>query len=301
MGKPELLSGGEWLMRGVGADEVTKLVPEEGIRLRYEFDVEEPGSRRFWARVGWFQARAAFQWRIDEGPWSEGPFKPGETYDDEADRRAAENVFVLPAATGQQRAGVELSGAWQVARYDDPNMDVDTYKPVAKLPAPADYPLRWMAFEVPGNPWAKPPLVFGHRLIYRTRVRVPDDHAGRGFQLHFSGTNWIMSVFVNGQIAGTHRGVWVPWDLDVTKHVRPGKTNEIAVAVKGTYYAQDPKGLGNKNTLMAMRARPRLYNRRIRETVGGKEAARRRNHSAELHGETAEGPRGVRGRARSLG
>jgi len=323
MGKPELLSGGEWIMRGIGSDEIAKLVPAEGIRLQYEFDAQQPGSRRLWARVGWFRARAAFQWRIDEGPWSqvpadypttnlmemgffcevswadlgqvdlakgghalelrypkvteadkrmlvaldcfalvsgkftpEGPFKPGETYGEQADRQAAEHAFSLPAATGCQRSSVELTGAWQVARYDDPNMDAETYEPVADLPSAAEYPLRWMAFDVPGNPWKTPPLVFGHRLIYRTRVSVPDDHAGRGFKLHFSGTNWIVSVFINGQLAGTHRGVWVPWDLDVTEHVRPGQVNEIAVAVKGTYYAQDPKGLGKKNTLMAMRARP---------------------------------------------
>lgn len=323
MGKPELLSGGEWIMRGVGAEEVAKLVPAEGIQLRYEFEVRRGGPRRLWARVGWFAARAAFQWRIDDGPWSkvpadyattnlmelaffcevswadlgrvdvargkhalelrypkvteagkrmlvaldclalvadkfvpEGPFKPGETYDHEADRRAARQVFALPKATGEKRTSVELTGPWQVARYDDPNMDVDTYKPLTGLPSQEEYPLRWMAFEVPGNPWDKPPLVFGHRLIYRTRVHVPGDHAGRAFKLHFSGTNWIVSVFVGGQLAGTHRGVWVPWDLDVSGHVRPGQTNEIAVAVKGTYYAQDPKGLGNQSTLMSMRSRP---------------------------------------------
>jgi hypothetical protein len=323
MGKPELLSGGEWIMRGVGPDEIAKLVPEDGIHLRYEFNVQQPGVRHLWARVGWFRARAAFEWRMDDGPWSdlpadypttnlmemglfcevswadlgqvdlakgrhvlelrypkvkeagkrmlmaldcfalmadkfipEGPFKPGDAYDLDADRQAAEHVFTLPKATGQKRTSVELNGVWQVARYDDPNMDVDTYQPVTKLPSAAEYPLRWMALDVPGNPWKTPALVFGHRLIYRTRVRVPDDHAGRGFKLHFSGTNWIVSVFINGQLAGTHRGVWVPWDLDITKHVRPGQTNEIAVAVKGTYYAQDPNGLGTKTTLMAMRNRP---------------------------------------------
>ena len=73
MGKPELLSGGEWIMRGVGPDEIAKLVPEDGIHLRYEFNVQQPGVRHLWARVGWFRARAAFEWRIDDGPWSDLP------------------------------------------------------------------------------------------------------------------------------------------------------------------------------------------------------------------------------------
>jgi beta-galactosidase len=118
-------------------------------------------------------------------------------------------------------------------------MNKDSYEPVRALPAPGGYDLRWMGFQVPGNPWNTPPLVFGHRLIYRTKVDVPAEAAARGFTLHFSGTHWIASVFVNGQFAGAHKGVWVPWDLDITRFVRAGQVNEIAVAIKGSYYAFD--------------------------------------------------------------
>jgi len=321
MGKPQLVSG-RWIMKGMDQAQIRQLVPDEGILLKYKVDVKQRGSYNLWVRVGWFRARADFQWRIAGGTWHdvpktfpttnlmelgffcevswanlgevdlaagettleirypkatgenvrmlvaldclafvqgefvpEGPLKPGGTYDGEIDRRAAREIFALPAPEGAGRTEVKLTGLWQVARYDDPDMDRDTYAPVAKLPSPDQYPLRWMGFEVPGSPWNSPPLVFGHRLIYRTRVDVPAAHRGRGFKLHFSGTNWIVSVFVNGELAGTHRGVWVPWDLDVSKYIRPGDTNEIAVAVKGTYYAMDEKALGNQ-TLMAMRNRP---------------------------------------------
>ncbi len=323
MGRPQLLSGGEWIMKGLDADEVRKLVPDDGIVLKYRFDVPRAGKYRFWARVGWFTARPSFQWRIGEGAWNdlsrthpttnlmelgffceaswadlgdvelrkganileirypkatgekprmlvaldclaftqgrfvpEGPLKPGETYDDPRDRQAAEQVFALPVPEGPGRAEVKLNGLWQVARYDDPNMDEDTYVPVRKLPSEEAYPLRWMAFDVPGSPWDYAPLVFGHRLIYRTRVDVPAEHRGRGFKLHFSGTNWIVSVFVNGKLAGEHRGVWVPWDLDVSGLIEPGKVNEIAVAVKGTYYAFDAKSMGKDQTLEKLKNRP---------------------------------------------
>jgi hypothetical protein len=123
---------------------------------------------------------------------------------------------------------------------------------VRELPG---HDLRWLGFQVPGNPWNSPPLVFGHRLIYRTRVQIPEEAAGRGFRLHFSGTNWIVSVFVNGRLAGTHKGVWVPWDLDITPHIRPGEVNELAVAVKGTYYALDAAGMGG-GTLHSHSNRP---------------------------------------------
>jgi len=323
MGKPQLLSGGEWIMNGLQGDDIRKLVPDEGILLKYRLDVPRTGKYRFWARVGWYSARADFEWRIGGGEWKpvssdypttnlmelgffcevswadlgqvdlrqgattleirypkatgekarmlvaadcfafmpgkftpEGALKPGETYDGPHDRRAAEQVFALPAPQGPGRTEVKLNGPWQVARYDDPNMDKASYEPVRRLPSPGEYPLRWMAFEVPGSPWDYEPLVFGHRLIYRTRVDVPAEHRGRGFKLHFSGTNWIVSVFVNGKPAGEHRGVWVPWDLDVSRLIEPGRVNEIAVAVKGTYYAFDAKSMGKDQTLEKMKNRP---------------------------------------------
>jgi beta-galactosidase len=323
MGKPQLLSGGRWLMKGIAPEEVDTLVPAEGIRLEYAVKVAAAGKYRLWARVGFFGARADFQWRLGEGDWHdvlhtlptrnlmemgffceaswadlgevslksgqttlairypkatgenrrmlvaldcfalvdgrfvpEGPFQPGQTYDGEPDRAAARQVFRLAEPIGPDRVGVILDGLWQVARYDDPDMDADPYVPVQELPSPEEYPLRWMGFEVPGSPWDSPPLVFGHRLIYRTRVEVPAAHAGRGFKLHFSGTNWIVSVFINGRLAGTHQGVWVPWDLDVSQFIEPGRVNEIAVAVKGTYYALDVKSLGPDQTLANSRNRP---------------------------------------------
>ncbi|MFW6107437.1 MAG: glycosyl hydrolase 2 galactose-binding domain-containing protein [bacterium] len=323
MGKPQLLSGGQWIMKGMGPDEVKKLVPEEGVRLRYKADVPQAGSYTLWVRIGWYGARANCRVRVGEGPWRElpktlptinlmelgffceaswanlgtvdlqagettvevhfpktkgekermlcaldcfaliqgkftpeGAFKPGETYDGPDDRRAASQVFELPPPEGVERTAVKLDGLWQVARYDDPDMDEDAYVPVQELPAPDEVRLRWMGFEVPGNPWQSPPLVFGHRLIYRTRVRVPAEHRGRGFKLHFSGTHWIVSVFVNGRLAGTHRGVWVPWDLDVSRFIEPGQVNELAVAVKGTYYAFDAKAMGGGTTLNKLRNRP---------------------------------------------
>ncbi len=188
----------------------------------------------------------------------EGKLRPGQTYEAETDRKAADQVFQFPQPAGDAaRDRLELSGTWQVARYDDPDMDVDTYVPVRRLPKPEEYPLRWMGIEVPGSLWGKDQTRMAHRVIYRTRVEIPDGHRGRGFKLHFSGTNWIVSVFVNGRLAGSHRGVWIPWDLDVSNLVEPGEVNEIAVAVKGPYYAVDVENYHGADDLDEMRHRPK--------------------------------------------
>ncbi len=193
------------------------------------------------------------------GHWvPEGKLKPGQSYDSDVDRQAAAQVYKLPApAPDAARTEVTLTGLWQVARYDDPDMDVDTFVPVQQIPSPDDYPLRWMGIQVPSSLWDKDEMIYGQRCIYRTRVDVPAAYAGRGFKLHFSGTNLIASVFVNGRLAGTHRGVWIPWDLDVSRYVEPGKVNEIAVAIKGPYYAIDIANYGRAKDLDHTRNRPR--------------------------------------------
>ncbi len=176
------------------------------------------------------------------GPFTpDGPLRPGEGYDAAIDRAAAEQVFRFAAdrPASPERAAVTLSGPWQVARYDDPDMDADTYAALDALPAPDAYALRWRGLEVPGDARGRPELVFGHRLLYRTRVDVPAELQGRSFTLHFSATNWIVGVFVNGQFVGGHTSVLVPWDIDVTRFVRPGEVNEITLSVKSSWYGLD--------------------------------------------------------------
>ncbi|MGD8240751.1 MAG: glycoside hydrolase family 2 TIM barrel-domain containing protein, partial [Armatimonadota bacterium] len=193
-----------------------------------------------------------------KGDWvPEGPLKPGETYDSDIDRQAAAKAYGLPAPTSVARTEVQLSGLWQVARYDDLDMDQGAWEPVPALPSQDDYPLRWMGIDVPSSLWNKPETIFAHRVIYRTQVNVPAAHRGRGFSLHFSGTNWLVSVFVNGKLAGTHRGVWIPWDLDISRYIEPGKTNELALAVKGPYYAVDIENYGRTGDLDHHRNRPK--------------------------------------------
>lgn len=187
----------------------------------------------------------------------EGRLKPGETYDGADDQTAARHVFKLPAPKDTARGEIALTGVWQVARYDDPNMDDKPYEPVKALPSPKEYPLRWMGIRVPQSLWDKPETTFAHRTLYRCRVDVPKGLAGRSFLLHFSGTNWIVSVFANGKLMGAHKGVLVPWDLDITKGIEPGKVNEIAVAVKSSWYAMDPGP--RKETIQRARNTPRTH------------------------------------------
>jgi beta-galactosidase len=200
------------------------------------------------------------------GFFPEGVLRPGQQYDEQIDKDAREKVFRFqadPANHGQDaratagRIDLPLSGVWQVARYDDPDMDKDTYEPVKALPNPAECPLRWMGIQAPGDAGRRPELRFGHRLFYQTRVEVPASLKGRSLYLQFSGTCWIASVFVNDQYIGGHKSVLTPWDLDISRAVRPGAVNTIAIGIKSGWYALDPNNPGKAESLDHLRNMPR--------------------------------------------
>lgn len=167
--------------------------------------------------------------------------KPGEFYDAPQDREASVKVYQLPeAAAGGRPVKADLTGLWQAARFDDPDMDQGTYEPVSALPD-GRAGLHWRGVQVPSDAWQRPDLSFGHRLVYRTKVMVPASHQGRSFHVEFGGHAWMTSVFVNGQLAGSHTGTLTPFSIDVTRHIKPGTENVIEAAIKGSYYAIDSK------------------------------------------------------------
>lgn len=246
--------GGEWL--SMPCDDTTTNLVELGVWAEVAWDrgpdvTLSRGAHRLEARFTRPEANDRFLFGLDclalvpEGTaWMpDNRLQPGESYDSADDRAAAATVHPIDLeADGRTR--VPLDGLWQVARYDDPDMDADTYEPLRALPADADSAFAWRGISVPSDAWsARSELSFAHRLLYRTRIAVPAEAAGRSFLLHFGGHAWITSVFVNGQFVEGRQATIVPFDVDISRAVRPGETNTIDIVIKGSYYAMDhPEG-----------------------------------------------------------
>lgn len=165
--------------------------------------------------------------------------RPGQTYADPLDLTAASHAYTItPSPSPGEHATTPLSGTWQVARWDDPDMDTATYEPLATLPP--DDQLHFRAISVPADAWAaRPDLSFAHGLIYRTRLTLPPNAPTSGYLLRFGGHAWITSVFIDGKPVGSHTGVMVPFDVDLSPYLKPGSTHTLSVAIKGSYYAID--------------------------------------------------------------
>ena len=174
---------------------------------------------------------------ISAGPFRpNSKFKPDEEWQVAADQVAAKKTYAVAAPGPGERAVTPLSGPWQIARADEQDVQ-DRLGPIAALP-PADQ-LFWKGIDVPGDRDVKrPELNFNHRYFYRTRLDVPAGMAGRSVFLHFTSTNMIATVFVNGQQCGWNKTPFAIWDCDITKAVKPGQVNELWVGIKDTYYGQ---------------------------------------------------------------
>ncbi len=86
--------------------------------------------------------------------------------------------------------------------------------------------------EVPGE-WLMQGFVVpdGETATYTRRITVPDDWGGKRVKIRFDGVSSYGQVKVNGQVVGEHEGGMVPFELDITRAVRPGE-NMLQVDVR---------------------------------------------------------------------
>jgi Beta-galactosidase/beta-glucuronidase len=94
------------------------------------------------------------------------------------------------------------------------------------------------------NPWKKP-------YWYRATFNVPASDQGRCFQLIFKGINYRAAVWLNGkQITDSTQmaGMFAEYSLDVSKQIRAGSDNALAVKI----YPLDYPGLPASEQLKAL-------------------------------------------------
>jgi len=77
---------------------------------------------------------------------------------------------------------------------------------------------------------------FMNAVWYRRRITVPPEWAGSRVLLHFQAVDHDATVWVDGEVVGSHRGGWTPFAFDLTERAAPGS----AITVR----ARDPHQLG---------------------------------------------------------
>ena len=129
---------------------------------------------------------------------------------------------------------VMLNGVWEYAIAPvDGEVDAESL-------ALQEIPSRWDGqIVVPFSPEA--PLsgvgrtVRPHELLwYRRKIELPKLGDDQRFILHFEAVDWMCACFVNGKLAGTHAGGYLPFSFDVTNLLGSSETEESAASAVRT-------------------------------------------------------------------
>lgn len=67
-------------------------------------------------------------------------------------------------------------------------------------------------------------------LWYKRTFTIPENMQGKNILISFAAVDWDCKVYINGQLAGGHRGGYATFSIDITKLLKDGE-NELVVSV----------------------------------------------------------------------
>jgi beta-galactosidase len=97
----------------------------------------------------------------------------------------------------------------------------------------------WQSIDLPHtwNQWDAVDNTPGYRRDaswYQKEVFI-DDYEQARFVLSFEGVNITSDIYINAKHAGSHVGGYVGFDIDISKYVKKGQKNTIAIRVDNSY------------------------------------------------------------------
>ena len=127
-----------------------------------------------------------------------------------------EGVDPAPALPALDQAGwdktpIRIPSPWNVNSFADRNGQGGDFRCYPSYPA---------AWETCKMGWL------------RKTFLIPGGWKGRRIKLHFEAAAGDVQVLVNGIAVGTHFGIFLPFDIDITAACRPGSENELCVGVR---------------------------------------------------------------------
>lgn len=82
---------------------------------------------------------------------------------------------------------------------------------------------------------------FHEYMWYKRSFKLPEDFWGKRIFLNFGAVDYYAKVWVNGELAGTHKGGYVPFKFDITKFLTNG-INSVVVKAEDRYECVQPRG-----------------------------------------------------------
>ncbi|MEE1201046.1 MAG: glycoside hydrolase family 2 TIM barrel-domain containing protein [Christensenellales bacterium] len=135
---------------------------------------------------------------------------------------------------------LNLNGEWQFA-FDDEKKGVAEkwYLPGTSFDGRITVPFCYQSAMSGVNVQDKHEVMW-----YRRSFRVPEQMAGKQILLRFGAVDYECDVFVNGVKAGSHRGGYTPFAMNITDLILNGQ-NDLCVRVRDPYDSTQPRGKQN--------------------------------------------------------
>lgn len=127
-----------------------------------------------------------------------------------------EGIDKAPALTAVnkdawEKTPIRIPSPWNVNSFADKNAQGGDFRTYPSYPA---------AWENVKMGWL------------RKKFAVPAAWKGQRIQLHFEAVAGDAEIVVNGKHISNHFGIFLPFDIDVTEAIIPGKENELLVGVR---------------------------------------------------------------------
>ncbi len=130
-----------------------------------------------------------------------------------------------------------LNGEWEF-RFDDANMGekekwYEGFQGTHKIQVPFTYETRMSGIQDESH----------HDYIwYGKKIRVERERLLKeNLVIHFEGSDFLTTLWVNGRMAGSHRGGYARFSFDITDLVKEGE-NLLVVKVEDSFDMQQPRG-----------------------------------------------------------
>ncbi|MHA1193320.1 MAG: glycoside hydrolase family 2 protein [Promethearchaeota archaeon] len=116
---------------------------------------------------------------------------------------------------------LNLNGLWDYAIVPRNEQEIKDYDGKILVPYPIESALSGV----------KKRLLPNQRLWYHRKFTIPDKWINMRIFIHFGAIDWEANVWINNNEAGSHRGGYTPFKIDITEFLDVRGENEILIAV----------------------------------------------------------------------
>ncbi|MGO4542716.1 glycoside hydrolase family 2 protein [Paenibacillus sp. 2TAB19] len=132
---------------------------------------------------------------------------------------------------------VNLNGEWSF-RFDDSNAGErerwqEKFEAIDRITVPFTYETQASGIGIES---------FHAKVWYDRTVQIPKDAEGKAVILHFQAVDYDAKVWVNGMLAGSHRGGYAAFSFDITPYLVFGADNRITVKAEDGNDTTQPRG-----------------------------------------------------------